>query len=97
MLLCNKNRSKIFKTENVEIYSSWKDGKIIFRNQRFADIARKLERSHNIVISIQNTKIENLRYTGEFSINDDIRKILEIIDHATSVNYEIKKDTIFIR
>ena len=97
LLLCNKNQSKIFKTENVEIYSSWKDGKIIFRNQRFADIARKLERSHNIVISIQNTKIENLRYTGEFNINDDIRKILEIISLTTPVNYEIKNDTIFIR
>ena len=97
LLLCNKNQSKIFKTKNVEIYSSWKDGKIIFRNQRFADIARKLERSHNIVISIQNTKIENLRYTGEFNINDDIRKILEIIGHTTPVNYEIKNDTIFIR
>ena len=75
LLLCNKNQSKIFKTENIEMYSSWKDGKIIFRNQRFADIAQKLERSHNIVINIQNTKIENLRYTGEFNINDDVMKI----------------------
>ncbi|MCK5169001.1 MAG: FecR domain-containing protein [Bacteroidales bacterium] len=97
LLLCNKNQSKIFKTKNVEMYSSWKDGKIIFRNQRFADITRKLERSHNIGINIQNTKIEDLRYTGEFNINDDIRKILEIISLTTSINYEIKKDTIFIR
>ncbi len=97
LLLCNKNQSKIFKSENVEMYSSWKDGKIIFRNQRFADITRKLERSHNIVIIIQNTQIENLRYTGEFNINDDIRKILGIISLTTPVNYEIKKDTIFIR
>ena len=97
LLLCNKNQSKIFKTENVEIYSSWKDGKIIFRNQRFADIVRKLERSHNIVINIQNTKIENLRYTGEFNINDDVRMILGIISLTTPVNYEIKNDTIFIR
>ena len=97
LLLCNKNQAKVFKTENVEVYSSWKDGKIIFRNQRFADIARKLERSHNLVIELQNKKLEDYRYTGEFMINDDITNILEIINLTTALNYNVKNDTIYIK
>jgi len=97
LLLCNKNQAKVFKTENVEIYSSWKDGKIIFRNQRFADIAKKLERSHNIVIKLQNKQLEDYRYTGEFIVNDDVIKILDIINLTTPLSYNVKNDTIYIK
>lgn len=97
LLLCDKNQAKVFKTENVKIYSSWKDGKIIFRNQRFADMARKLERSHNLVIKLQNKQLEDYRYTGEFMINDDITKILEIINLATTLSYHVQNDTIYIK
>ena len=97
VLFCNENQSKISKPKNIEIYSSWKEGKLIFRNQRFEDIARKLERSHNIAINIQNAKIRNLRYTGEFNINDDIRKILKIMSLTTPILYEIKNNTVIIK
>lgn len=97
LLIRNKNESKIYKVENINKYSSWKDGAIFFRNQRFLDITRRLERTHNLVFKHYNKEVLNLRYTGKFSINDDISKILNIIKLTTPLEYEIKNDTVIIR
>jgi transmembrane sensor len=97
LLLRNSGSSKIFKTEHVEDYSSWSRGKIILRNQRFSDMARDLERSHNVVFDIQNERVLTSRYTGEFSREESIRKILDIIRLTSHFEFEIERDTIIIK
>lgn len=97
LLIRNNKCSKVYTTESIKEFSSWIDGRIIFKNQRFEDIAQKLERSHNIVFDIQNQEVLNCRYTGEFSRNDDLRKIMEIINLTTPFDFEIINDTIIIR
>lgn len=97
LLIRDIHSSKAFKTENVEEYSSWTNGKIILRNQCFGDIAKDLERSHTVKFDIQNKQILCCRYTGEFSRDDDIRKILEIISLASHFDFEIARDTIIVK
>lgn len=96
LLIRDSNSSKVFNTEKVEEYSSWTEGRIILRNHRFSDIAKDLERSHKVIFDIQKKEILNTRYTGEFSRNDDISKILEIISLTSHFNFEITRDTIII-
>jgi len=96
-LLRNSNQAKIFETKNVQSYSSWKEGKIVFRNQRFTDILRKLERSHNVIFNLQNKKVENCKYTGTFTTDDEINTILDVIKYTTLFEYEIVKDTVIIK
>lgn len=96
LLIRNKMQFKTYKVEDITIFSSWKNGKILFRNQTFKSITKELERTHNIHLRINNKEIENLRYTGEFSRNDSIQKILEIMKLTTEFNYELKKETIEI-
>ena len=97
LLIRDIHSSKAFKTENVEEYSSWTKGKIILRNHCFGDIAKDLERSHKVKFDIQNKQVLCCRYTGEFSRDDDIRKILEIISLASHFDFEIAKDTVIIK
>jgi len=92
----NTNKSKIEETPDIESYSSWKDGKIVFRNQRFIDIIRKLERSHNVIFSLQNEQLGDYRFTGTFTIDNNINTILEVIMLPTAFNYKILSDTIVI-
>ena len=97
LLIRNNNQSKIFKSENIKLYSSWKEGEIIFTNQSFVDITNRLERSYNIVFNIKNNKIKNCRYTGKFNRKQSIENILKIIKLTTPFDYEIKNDTIIIK
>ncbi|MCK5134941.1 MAG: FecR family protein [Bacteroidales bacterium] len=97
LLIRNIKSSKAFKTKNVEEYSSWTQGKIILRNHCLSDIAKDLERSHEVIFDIQNKQILRSRYTGEFSRDDDIRKILGIIRLTSPFDFEIAGDTIIIK
>jgi ferric-dicitrate binding protein FerR (iron transport regulator) len=96
LLLRSSGSSKIFKTESVEDYSSWSRGKITLRNQRFSKMVRDLERSYNVVFHVRNEQLLSSRYTGEFSREDDIRKILEIIQLTTDFEFEIEGDSVII-
>ena len=96
LLIRNKNQSKTYRVEDIAKFSSWRNGDILFRNQTFKNIVNKLERTHNLQFRINNKKIENLRYTGEFSRNDSIEKILEVIKLTTKFNYTIENDTVEI-
>ncbi|MBE9469493.1 MAG: FecR family protein [Bacteroidetes bacterium] len=97
LLVRKSKQAKVFKSQNIKMYSSWKEGSIRFVNQTFFDITTKLERSHNINFNIKNKKIKNCRYTGEFSRMQNIESILKIIKLTTPFNYEIKNDTIIIK
>ncbi|RLD63895.1 MAG: hypothetical protein DRJ01_02475 [Bacteroidetes bacterium] len=96
LLIRKSNQSKIFKSQDIKLYSSWKEGEIRFVNQTFVDITTKLERSHNVVFNIKNNKIKKCRYTGKFTRKQNIESILKIIKLTTPFNYEIKNDTIII-
>jgi ferric-dicitrate binding protein FerR (iron transport regulator) len=97
LLIRDKNSSKVFRTGKVEDHSSWTEGRLIIRNHRFREIARDLERSHEVVFEIRNEEILNSRYTGEFSRTDDIGKILEIISLTSGFSFEIAGDTITVK
>lgn len=96
LLIRNKNQSKTYKVEDITKFSSWRNGEIYFRNQTFKNIAKELERTYNIHFCINNKEIENLRYTGKFSGNDSIQKILDILKLTTEFNYTLKNDTVKI-
>lgn len=97
LLLRNSNESKIFETSNVQSFSSWKEGKIIFRNLQFTAILRKLERSHNVIFNLQNKEVGNCKYTGTFTTEDDINTILRVMKLTTLFEYEIVNDTVIIK
>jgi len=91
------NKQEIVETNNIETYSAWKDGVLVFQNQKFDCILRKLERSHNVIFNIKNTEVENCKYTGTFSAKADIVSILDIMKLPTHFKYEILADTIIVK
>lgn len=97
LLLRNSNQSKIFETNNIETYSSWKNGNIDFKNHSFESILRVLERTHNVVFKLENHNLGTCKYTGNFSTSDDINTILGVIKLPTPFEYEILNDTIIIK
>lgn len=97
LLLRNTNQIKLFETNNIENYSAWRNGEILFKNQKFTDILKKLERTHNLTFLVYNNKVGNYNYTGCFSTEDDINTILEVIKLPTPFEYEILKDTVIIK
>lgn len=74
---------------NTEIYTSWKDGFITFRNEKLKDIARKIERWYNVKIVINNQRLGEEAYFGTIMKNKPIDQILEVLKLTSSLKYKI--------
>jgi len=77
---------------DTRFYTSWKDGKLIFRNQPLGIVAHKLERWFNCTIHIEDHKMKNYRYTGNIEM-ETLREVLELIQITTPVKYTYNKKT----
>ena len=73
-------------------YTSWKDGKLIFRNEPLEIVAHKLERWFNCTIYIKDNGLQNFRYTGNIEM-ETLREVLELINITTQVKYTYKQES----
>ena len=70
------------KTVDTGFYQSWIDGKIVFHEERLADITERLERWYNVEIRFSNPEIGELRFSGTILKNkpfDQIIKAFELL------------------
>ena len=79
-----------------ENHITWIEGELYFKNDRFEDIIKKLERHYNITIINRYPELNNLRYTGRFR-DETISQVLNTFKANTNFEYQIKDDVITIR
>ena len=89
--------SKIFFVEKVDtkIYTSWLDGKLVFKNTQFKNIIKKLERHYNVTIINNNTKLNEQYYDATFD-TETIEQVLNSFNKSYEIDYTIKKNKIII-
>ena len=89
------------KTVDTGFYQSWTEGKIVFREERLADIASRLERWYNVEIRLTTPEIGELRFSGTILKNkpfDQIAKAFELL-LPVKINYKNnmnEKDVVII-
>lgn len=78
-------------------YISWKSGNLIFRNEFFDEISKKLERTYDITIVNHNTKLTKERFSATIETDrESIADILEYFDKIYGIDYKIDGDKITI-
>ncbi len=84
-------------TENIdtELYSSWKNGKFVFRREKFGDLTVKMERWYNVHITVENKKLYEERVTGAFE-NESIEQALEALKISVPFSFKFTKGNITI-
>jgi ferric-dicitrate binding protein FerR (iron transport regulator) len=80
---------KISKVETV-FYTSWKDGYLLFRDERLGDIAEKLERWFNVEIQFETEQLKELKFTGSILKNKPLDQILEVLKYTSELEYTIE-------
>lgn len=74
---------------NLEMYTSWKDGLVTFRNEKLKNIARKIERWYNVEIVIKDASLGEEFYLGTIMKNKPVDQILEVFSLTSSLKYRI--------
>jgi len=80
-----------FKVEvvNPEKYSSWKEGKLVFRNDPLDVLARRLGRWYNIDIEIRGDMSRQPRLRATF-IDENLEEVLRLLELSLQIIYDIE-------
>lgn len=89
--LLDNTREKLSVTEvDVEKHTSWKDGLLIFRDDKMDEVVLKLNRKFNVDISVQDAELKAYIYTATFE-DESLTQILNLLKISAPVNYKAYK------
>jgi transmembrane sensor len=79
-------------SEDTYKYISWKEGKLVFRNEPLSEVAKKISQVFNIEIEIRGKEIENYSYRATFQ-DESLAEILKLLKISSPINYyEVKRN-----
>ncbi|WP_300700201.1 FecR family protein [Bacteroides sp.] len=81
-------------TENANEAISWIKGSLHFDQTTLKEIAETLERHYNVLIKIDDIKLQQQRFTCDFDLSDDISQVLSILSFTKSFDYRIKDNEV---
>jgi transmembrane sensor len=79
-----------------EVYTSWIQGGLTFRNMTFRNITKKLERRYNVTIENHNSKLANEKFNASFA-EEPIEKVMSYFNDIHGINYTTKNNKIIIK
>ncbi|RIJ50002.1 FecR family protein [Maribellus luteus] len=83
--------------EEVDVidFTSWKNNKLVFKSERFEDLAIKIERWYNVRVIWKDEELKNTLYTGVFE-KETIEQALHALSLSSPFKYQITKNEITI-
>lgn len=85
----------LYKNIDTELYTSWKDGKLIFKNERLDVLAKRLEKWYDLDIRIADEPLKAKTYTGTFE-NETVEQAIKAICLTSGMQFTIDKNNITI-
>ena len=82
---------------NTVLYTSWVDGRIIFRNENINNMITKLERIYDVIIINNNIELNKMFINATFlTEKETIQDVLKYLVKIYDVNYQIINNKIII-
>lgn len=92
----NKEMGKMTVEEvDASIYTSWINGRIVFKKTPFKNIRKKLERHYNVTIINHNASLDEKLYNASFDI-ETIHQVMEAFRENYDIDYTITNNQIII-
>ncbi len=89
-------RWELSKVET-DLFTSWKDGKIIFRKEYLPDVAKRLERWYNVKIEVDDDpRLSKIHYTGTLEM-ESFSEVLELLKITAPIRYNYNDKTRVIK
>ena len=85
-------RNLTYENKTGEIVeTSWVENKLVFQDESFEEIARKLERWYGVSIRFENERLKDDHLTGSFT-NETVRQALDDLKFTATFNYSIDNE-----
>jgi ferric-dicitrate binding protein FerR (iron transport regulator) len=80
------NKSFTKKAIEATQYSSWKEGKLVFRNENMRQVATRLSRWYNAEVVVEDRLLDDYRFHATF-IDEPLDEVLKLISITTPIRY----------
>jgi ferric-dicitrate binding protein FerR (iron transport regulator) len=74
----------------------WKNNRLIFRDDTFDNLAKKIERWYDVEMIYNKELFEDQRLTVELLEGESLERLMQIIEKTIQIDYKIDKQKIFI-
>ena len=81
---------------NVRVYTSWRNGELVYRNIPFKHMLKKLERHYNIKMVLDNSVLGEELFSASFD-RKSIEDVLKSFDEVYSIEYTITNNMVIIK
>lgn len=79
------------ETVDPEIFTSWKEGRLIFKAEPLVYVVKRLERWYNLKITIDDQSLNNLKVTGKIEL-ESFSEVLDLLEFTLPIKYQYSKD-----
>lgn len=74
---------------DTRLYTSWKEGRIVFRDIRLEDLFTTLARWYDLEVFYLHPKVKDIRFTGDIDKTERFEDILHIIEQNRRVRFKV--------
>lgn len=92
----SKSEIVTHSVQDMELYLSWTEGFLKFKNTPMRQVAQELERKYDIDVELKNDRIKELRLTAVLK-SRSIRNVLDVIATSLDIDYELNQQQIIFR
>jgi ferric-dicitrate binding protein FerR (iron transport regulator) len=84
------------KEVDVDTYTAWKDGQIIFEETTLEDVMNSLGRQYDFTVEFTTPGLKERKFGGSFRKTGQVEDILTAIGKAGNIQFSIRNRTVFI-
>jgi ferric-dicitrate binding protein FerR (iron transport regulator) len=83
------------KTDSLPSEAQWLENKLVFDNENFEEVAKKMERWYGVSISFKNEELKEKRFSAKF-VTEPLNTALEALKTTSNFNFLIDNKKVMI-
>lgn len=86
---------EVINVDDIRLYTSWKDSRWVFKNEKLISLAPKLERRYDITITFVDKELEEYAFNGSL-LEESLEQVLAAIQLTSPIRYEINAKQVYL-
>ncbi|MEI7828556.1 MAG: FecR domain-containing protein [Prolixibacteraceae bacterium] len=86
-LVCSNGKVEVTTTDPAK-YQAWTEGKLVFRGDNMAEVARRIERWYNVKVILADRDLDSYSFRATFE-DDSLEEVLRLLGKTSPIDYKI--------
>ena len=86
---------EVINVDDIRLYTSWKDPRWVFKNEKLISLAPMLERRYDVTITFVDKSLEEYAFNGTL-LEESLEQVLAAIQLTSPIRYEIVSKQVYL-